>query len=228
MIPLNDVAIVIPAYEAADTLEQVLADWFRFGACPGQIWVVDDGSPDATGEVARKMEVNVLTHERNQGKGAAHKTGFKAALEAGYRWVITMDADTQHDVCEADRFLSLDADKFDMAIGTRRYDMTGMPFDRWFVNRLTSMVLSIFGGRHQVTDSQNGYRLISARILRRVPLRTNHFDTESELVARALHAGYRITEVPITTLYTSPRSHINPLLDTLRFVRLCFRYLFWM
>lgn len=227
MIDLKDVAIVIPAYEAADTLGKVLSDWFAFGACPRQIWVVDDGSSDPTGDTARGMGVGVLNHKKNRGKGAAHKTGFKAALAAGYQWVMTMDADTQHDVKEADRFLELDSGTFDMAIGTRRHNMAGMPFDRWFINRLTSMVLSIFGAHKPVTDSQCGYRLISADILRKVPLRTNHFDTESELVARASRAGYRIKEIPITTLYTSPRSHINPLLDTLRFVRLCFRYLFW-
>ncbi|MBN2380704.1 glycosyltransferase family 2 protein [candidate division WOR-3 bacterium] len=228
MIELKDVAILIPAYEAADTLGKVLGDWLSFGAVPEQIWVVDDGSPDATGEVARRMKVNVLTHRRNLGKGAAHKTGFKAILKSGFGWVMTMDADTQHDVREAQRFLNLDPSRFDVAIGTRRHDMAGMPPDRWFVNRLTSMVLSVFGGRKPVTDSQCGFRLISAKALGKIPLRTNHFDTESELVARALHAGIRVTEVPITTLYTSPRSHINPLLDTLRFIRLCFRYLMWM
>jgi glycosyltransferase involved in cell wall biosynthesis len=227
LIDLKDVAIVIPAYEAADTLKKVLSDWFRFGAKAEQIWVVDDGSPDGTGDVARSMRVNVLVHERNRGKGAAHKTGFAAAIKAGYEWIMTIDADTQHDVGEANRFLGVNPATFDLAIGTRRHNMAGMPFDRWFINRLTSMVLSIFGGRHQVTDSQCGYRLISAEVLRRVPLRTNHFDTESELVARALRAGYRIAEIPITTLYTSPRSHINPFLDTLRFIKLCFRYLFW-
>lgn len=227
MIELKDVAIVIPAYEAADTLAKVLSDWFRFGAEPYQIWVVDDGSPDPTGEVARGMGVNVMVHEKNRGKGAAHKTGFAAAIKAGYEWIMTIDADTQHDVGEASRFLALNPAEFDMAIGTRRHNMKGMPFDRWFINRLTSMVLSIFGAHKPVTDSQCGYRLISAEVLRKVPLRTNHFDTESELVARALRAGYRIAEVPITTLYTSPRSHINPFLDTLRFIRLCFRYLFW-
>ncbi len=228
MIALRNTAILIPAFEAADTLGKVLADWFVFGAGPKQIWVVDDGSPDGTGDVARAMKVNVLTHETNKGKGAAHKTGFRTILDTGYRWILTMDADTQHDVNEANRFLELDPAAFDMAIGTRRYNMAGMPFDRWFVNRLTSMVLSIFGGQKQVTDAQCGYRLISAELLRKIPLRTNHFDTESELVARALRGGYRVTEVPITTLYTSPRSHINPFVDTLRFVRLCLRYLFWM
>lgn len=227
MVKLNEVAILIPALEAADTLPAVIGDWFRFGAKPRQIWVVDDGSPDDTGEVARKLGVNVITHKRNRGKGAAHKTGFRAVVESGYRWILTIDADTQHDVNEAVRFLNLDPDGFDLAIGTRRGNMKGMPFDRWFVNRLTSLVLSVFGSSHKVTDSQCGYRLISAEVIRRVPLKTNHFDTESELVARALRGGFKVTEVPITTLYTSPRSHINPLVDTLRFVRLCFRYLFW-
>ena len=227
MIPFKDVAIVIPAYEAADTLKKVLSDWFRFGAKTEQIWVVDDGSSDATGDAARGMGVGVLNHKKNRGKGAAHKTGFKAALAAGYPWIMTIDADTQHDVVEASRFLALNPAEFDMAIGTRRHNMKGMPFDRWFVNRLTSMVLSIFGGRRQVTDSQCGYRLISAEVLRKVPLRTNHFDTESELVARALRTGYRIAEVPITTLYTSPRSHINKFLDTVRFIALCLFRLSW-
>lgn len=227
MISLKEVAIVIPAYEAADTLGQVISDWLEYGALPSQIWVVDDGSPDSTGEVARRMGVNVLVHEQNRGKGAALKTGFKQALEAGYRWVMTMDADRQHDVREASRFLELNPQTFDLVIGTRRHNMAGMPFDRWFVNRLTSTVLSLYGGRGFVTDSQCGYRLISAEVIEKIPLVTNHFDTESEMVARALRAGFRIIEVPITTLYNSPRSHINKFLDTARFVLLCLCRLSW-
>ncbi len=143
MIEIKNVAIVIPAYEAADTLGEVLDDWFKFGAKPEQIWVVDDGSPDGTGQVAQSKGVRVLRHRRNLGKGAAHKTGFAEVAETGYRWVLTLDADTQHDVWEANRFLSLDPDSFDIAIGTRRHNMVGMPFDRRFVNRLTSMVPSL-------------------------------------------------------------------------------------
>ena len=226
MIPLADVAILIPAYEAADTLEKVVKGWFEFGARPKQIWVIDDGSPDKTSDVATRMGVNLIVHKKNQGKGAAHKTGFRAILEKGYKWIMTIDADTQHDPREATRFLSLDPRSFDLVIGTRRYNMVGMPLDRWFVNRLTSMVLSIYGGG-VVTDSQCGYRLISAQVVRKIPLVTVRFDTESELVAKALWAGFKLVEVPITTLYTSPRSHINKLLDTLRFVKLCVFHLFW-
>ncbi len=225
MIPLEKVAILIPAYEAADTLEKVLTGWFEFGAQPEQIWVVDDGSPDGTSDVAARMGVNLVAHKKNLGKGAAHKTGFKVILEKGYKWIMTIDADTQHDPGEATRFLSLEGN-FDLVIGSRRYNMVGMPFDRWFVNRLTSMVLSIYGGK-VVTDSQCGYRLISAEVVKKIPLVTVRFDTESELVAKAMWAGFRLVEVPITTLYTSPRSHINKLLDTLRFVKLCVFHLFW-
>ncbi|NLI98053.1 glycosyltransferase family 2 protein [bacterium] len=226
MIALDDVAIVIPAYEASDTLGKVLSDLIESGAKPEQIWVVDDGSPDETGNVANSFHVNLLRHKKNLGKGAAHKTGFKEVIKKGYRWILTLDADTQHDVGEVGRFLSADPQKMDLIIGTRRFNMKGMPFDRWFVNRLTSMVLSIFGGR-AVSDSQCGYRLISAEVIEKVPLVTVRFDTESELVAKALWAGFRLLEVPITTLYTSPRSHINKLLDTLRFVKLCVFHLFW-
>lgn len=225
MTPLEKVAILIPAYEAADTLEKVLTGWFEFGAQPEQIWVIDDGSPDETSSVAIRMGVNLVAHKKNLGKGAAHKTGFKVILEKGYKWIMTIDADTQHDPGEATRFLSLEKN-FDLVIGTRRYNMVGMPFDRWFVNRLTSMVLSIYGGK-VVTDSQCGYRLISAEVVKKIPLVTVRFDTESELVAKAMWAGFRLVEVPITTLYTSPRSHINKLLDTLRFVKLCVFHLFW-
>lgn len=226
MIPLTDIAILIPAYEAEDTLEKVLRGWFKIGARPQQIWVVDDGSPDKTSEVAIKTGVHLIAHKHNMGKGAAHKTGFKAILDRGYKWIMTIDADTQHDPDEAARFLSLNPESFDMIIGTRRENMTGMPFDRWFVNRLTSMVLSIYGGS-VITDSQCGYRLISAEVVRKIPLVTVRFDTESEIVAKALWAGFRLVEVPITTLYTSPRSHINKLLDTLRFIKLCVFHLFW-
>ncbi len=227
-IDLKEVAILIPAYDAGDTLGEVLGNCIAFGASPKQIWIIDDGSHDNTADVAYSHGVHVLRHFSNQGKGAALKTGFIATLKAGYQWILTMDADRQHDINEVNRFLSNDPSKFDMIIGSRRHNMVGMPFDRWLVNRLTSMVLSLYGGAHQmVTDSQSGYRLISADILKKVRLKTNHFDTESELVARALQAGFRIKEVDITTLYNSPRSHIRPLIDTIRFIKLCLFNLSW-
>lgn len=208
---------VIPAYRAAARIGGVLDRLALFLPAEDTI-VVDDGSGDGTAGEARKRGVRVLTHPRNRGKGAAHRTAFREALSLGYDAVLTLDADGQHDPGEIPGFLKAWVEgRGDILLGSRWKTMARMPLVRRFTNRTTSVVVSLLAGQ-RVEDSQSGYRLISAAVLRKVPLRTTRYQTESELLIRSGQAGFRIAPIPIPARYAGEKSYIDPLRDTLRFV----------
>lgn len=211
------VCVVIPAYQAAGCIGSVLDRLAGFIPAEDTI-VVDDGSRDGTAEEARKRGVRLLSHVSNQGKGAAHQTGFKEALSSGCDAVLTLDADGQHDPREIPRFLAAwSRREGDILVGSRWETLSGMPLLRRLVNRTTSVVVSLISGQ-KVEDSQSGYRLISSEVVCRIPLRTRHYQAESELLIKAGRAGFAIQAVPIQTCYAGEKSYIHPLLDTLRFV----------
>ena len=103
--------------------------------------------------------------------------------------------------------------------------LENMPWLRKMTNLFTSWVISRM--IHQkVYDTQCGYRLMRVEAVRDLKLRTHKYDTESEMLVLAGKEGYRITNVPIKTIYSGQRSFINPVLDSLRFFGVVFRYLF--
>jgi glycosyltransferase involved in cell wall biosynthesis len=193
------------------------------------VLVVNDGSTDGTTSAAREAGAAVVEHEVNLGKGAALATGFRYAVERNYDAVITMDGDGQHDPEEIGSFLEArEATGADIVVGTRMDEVGDMPGLRIWTNRTTSRIVSFLAGR-QIPDSQSGYRLLTTRVLRDIvgSLVTTKYDTESEVLIRAARRGYEIAAVPIESIYTASVSHINPVVDTIRFVRLVLRSLFW-
>jgi glycosyltransferase involved in cell wall biosynthesis len=191
--------------------------------------VVNDGSTDGTSAAAATAGAHVLEHEVNLGKGAALKTGFEYAVEKGYDAVVTMDGDGQHEPSAIPDFLdALDKSDADVIIGSRMHAVGEMPKLRIWTNRTTSRVVSLLAGQ-EISDSQSGYRLIKVRVLRDVvkSFVTTRYDAESELLIRAARRGYKIAAVSIRSIYKGTVSHINPVVDTLRFLRLVIRSMFW-
>jgi len=107
----------------------------------------------------------------------------------------------------------------DIIIGSRMDETSGMPFIRVCANRFMSGVLSMIVGQ-QVPDSQSGFRLIKRKVLEGVRLETSNYETESEFLIKAGRAGFRIESAPIKTIYQGQKSRINPIIDTIRFIRL--------
>ena len=194
-----------------------------------EVVVIDDGSTDATAAAAESAGAHVLVHEVNQGKGAALKTGFEYAVEQGYDAVITMDGDGQHDPSAIPRFIeAVEKSGADIIVGTRMHAVGEMPKLRIWTNRTTSRIVSLLA-RQRIPDSQSGYRLIRVRVLRDIvkSFVTTRYDTESELLIRASRRGYSTASVAIKSIYSGAVSHIHPVVDTLRFVRLVARSMFW-
>ena len=193
------------------------------------VLVIDDGSTDDTSRVAREAGAEVIEHPENLGKGAALKTGFEYARERGYEAVVTLDGDGQHDPAAIPQFLeALEKTGADIVIGTRMHAVGEMPKLRIWTNRTTSRVVSLLS-RQTVPDSQSGYRIVrvSALVDLAKSLVTTRYDTESELLIRAGRRGYKIASTDIESIYTGAVSHIHPIVDTLRFLRLVGRSLFW-
>ena len=214
---------VIPARDAEATIGAVVRG-IR-DAVPGTTaLVVDDGSSDRTGDRARDAGAQVIRHEVNQGKGAALQTGFDEALRRGAEAVLALDADGQHDPAAAPGLVAALANA-DVVVGSRNHDRTGMPWLRRKTNDVTSWWVSKLAGV-SIDDSQSGYRAIGAAALRAVRPESRRFDYESEFLIGAARAGFRIGKAPIPTLYNAPGSHIHPLRDTVRFIRLVLRHLF--
>ncbi len=218
------ICLLIPAYNEARTIGQVVSEAREIIE---SVVVVDDGSQDATAQIAEDSGSLVIKHSVNSGKGAALRTGFQHVLDNGYDALITMDSDGQHDVNDIPGFLkAFDERGSGIIIGSRMQDISTMPAVRKFTNKFTSFVGSLL--THQkIRDSQSGFRLISSDVLRAVELETAGYEMESELLIKASRAGFRITSVPIKTIYGQEVSKINPVVDTCRFLRLLFRSLRW-
>jgi glycosyltransferase involved in cell wall biosynthesis len=215
---------VIPAFNAGPRLAEVV-EKTAAQLAPERVLVVNDGSADGEPERLRARGAWVVDHDGNRGKGAALRTGFAAVLPRGAVGVLTLDADGQHDPDWIPRFLDA-APGADIVLGSRMQNPGPMPRLRVVVNRFTSAVVSALAGT-RITDSQSGFRWIAARVLRAVPLESQRFDAESEILIKAACLGFRIREIPMAAVYGEETSKVHPFRDTLRFFRLVRRSLRW-
>jgi len=224
---LDRFAAFVPAYNAATHIEEVLASIKRY-IPPRNIIVVDDGSTDDTASVAERSGVLVVRHEVNRGKGGAIRTAVeRLSTLSDIDAVVMLDADGQHDPQEIPRF----AEEFmkgttDIIVGNRMAARGAMPAIRVLTNRLTSAIVSLRAGQ-RIPDSQNGYRLVRASLIRRLDLVTSRYEIDSELIIKACHAGGRASSIPVSTIYGSEKSAIRPFHDSIRFIALVMRSLFW-
>lgn len=180
--------------------------------------VVDDGSSDDSGAIARRNGATVIRHEIKNGKGQSLRDGFRYVLEHGYDGVITMDGDGQHDAADIGQFLRLAAkERPGIIVGNRMANPRGMPCVRYLTNRFMSFLISSACGQ-RIPDTQCGYRYIDPRILREVPLACDGFEIETEMLMKSSKRGFRVDSVPVTTIYRDEESKINPWKDTLRFI----------
>ena len=211
------VVALIPAHRE----EQKIAEVVR-GALPfvDAVWVVDDGSPDATAARAEAAGATVIRHPINQGKGAAIKTGLRALIERGAAFVVLLDGDGQHAPHEIPLFVeAATVGGADLVVGNRLGDPRDMPFIRRWVNRYMSKRISRFCGT-AIPDTQCGFRLLGRDSVSAALGESDHFDYETEMLVRAARSGCKIASVPVTTIYGEERSKISPLRDTVRFFRL--------
>ena len=222
---MDKICILIPAYNAQETLGFVLKkiEPFKTDAV-----VVDDGSSDETKRVALENGAQLLEHPLNLGKGAALRTGFQYILQRDYHVVITLDADGQHDPSEIPSLLKIfQSVKPDILIASRAAAFGKMKFLRRFWNRLGVKAVARLC-HSDITDSQSGFRLIRAEVLKEVDLSTSRFETELELLINACKRGFSVLSVPIKTQKVdgTGSSHFRPVVDTWLVCKIFLRGLF--
>jgi len=210
------VAVVIPAYQAAATIGEVVSQ--TLGVLPdANLIVVDDGSADGTGEAGRGKGTTVVTHPRNRGKGAALRTGLARARADGAEVIVTIDADGQHPAAEIPRLLQpIAAGAADLVLGARARN-GAMPVSRRLTNWLSASVASRIG-RQAIRDAQTGFRAFTRALAERVQPAGDRYEFEANFLLEALRAGYRVTSVEVPTIYGAP-SHFRYFGDTWRMVR---------
>jgi glycosyltransferase involved in cell wall biosynthesis len=205
------VLALVPAHDEAARIRAVVEGALRHVP----VLVVDDGSSDETAAIAEAAGARVIRQSPNQGKGAALRAGFAAALDAGVEAVITLDGDGQHDPAEIPTFLgtyawrAVDGRATELIVGRR--DFRRMPPVRRLSNWLGTAALSGAVGRW-IPDNQSGYRLIGRRLMAAMlESRDAGFAFEVEMIAVCLRERWPMDWVPIRTIYAGETSHIKPL-----------------
>jgi glycosyltransferase involved in cell wall biosynthesis len=209
------VACVVPAYCAADTLGGVLRHLRT--ALPGaRVIVVDDGSSDATGAIARELADETIRLEANHGKGAALRAGFDEALRGGHDAILTLDADGQHDPAFGPVLLR-ELARFDVVIGDRARAGSSMPLRRRMTNAMANAAIARVAGVH-LRDTQSGFRAIRRDVIAQIRAAGDRYEFETDFLIRAARAGFRLGNVGIPTVYGSA-SHFRGVRDSARIVR---------
>jgi dolichol-phosphate mannosyltransferase len=204
---MNDqVLVIVPTYNEAESLEAVLAR-LLVSVPAAHALVVDDGSPDGTGELAEKLaarddRVHVLRRPGKAGLGPAYVAGFRWARERGYDVVVEMDADGSHPPEQLPQLLAALGDA-DLVLGSRY--LPGGRVEDWPLHRL---LLSRVGNRYTrwalrlpLSDATGGYRAARAGLIDRLPfddVASQGYCFQVDWAWRAVRSGARVTEVPIT------------------------------
>ena len=207
------VMVVMPAYNAARTLERTLAE-----VPPGivdQFLLVDDASRDDTVEQARRLGIPYIVHDVNRGYGANQKTCYAEALRQGADVVIMLHPDYQYTpkLIGAMAWM-IASDEFDVVLGSRILGggalEGGMPVYKYVANRLLTFIENLVLGT-KVSEFHTGYRAFSRRVLETLPLQeaSDDFVFDNEMLVQCVAFGFRIGEISCPTKYFAEASSIN-------------------
>lgn len=199
--------LVLPTYEEAENLEQLVAAALENLPESARVLVVDDNSPDGTGEIADRLaaaegRIEVLHRTRKEGLGPAYIAGFRQALEAGAGRILEMDSDFSHDPADLGRLLAA-TEGADLAIGSRY--VAGGGVENWSavrqgISRGGSAYARLVLGL-PIRDLTGGYKCFRREVLEAIDfgsISSRGYAFQVEMTYRAIQHGFRVVEVPIT------------------------------
>jgi glycosyltransferase involved in cell wall biosynthesis len=215
----QDVWIVVPAYNEASVIGDVVAD---IRSVFDHVVLVDDGSKDNTGDIALRAGAHVVPHPVNLGQGAAIQTGVEyARSQPGAAVFATFDADGQHRLKDVVRMIDrLSTDDVDMVVGTRFAEPSASkpPLLKRIILRVAAFV-SPSSRRLGLTDAHNGLRVFNKTVADRLNITMSGMSHASEFIALAVENGWRVEEEPVEILYTEySKSKGQPLLNGVNIV----------
>jgi glycosyltransferase involved in cell wall biosynthesis len=212
--PKPKVVVVMPAYNAEQTVEKTFRDIPE--GCVDEVLLVDDASSDGTSEIAERLGITVIKHERNQGYGGNQKTCYDNAFARGADVVVMVHPDYQYDprvIPFAVGFIRTGI--CDVVIGsrirTRKETLDGgMPLYKYISNRILTTLENIVFGQN-LGDFHSGFRVYRREVLEKIDYHANSDDFifDTELLAQAVVFGFRIGDIPIPTRYSPEASSIN-------------------
>lgn len=209
----NKIVVVLPAYNAARTLEMTVRD---IPPVVDEVILVDDKSSDETAELARRLGLKVFQREFNGGYGANQKNCYQLALAEGADIIVMIHPDYQYDPKLVKYFAEFIADGyFDVMLGTRIRSRRealagGMPAYKYFSNRLLTVFENLVSGLN-LSEWHTGMRAYKREVLERIDWRRNSDDFvfDSQVLFQIVAARYRIGEIPVPVRYFPDASSIN-------------------
>lgn len=211
----------VPVFNNKKTLREVVSEC---RAILPNVVVVDDGSNDAdVTSLLSDIDVVVLKHEKNLGKGRAILTASQYIEERGGVYMVTIDADGQHRPEDIKEFIPvMRQDEQSLIVGCRNFDAENVPFSSRFGRSFANFWLLVETGQ-MVADCQSGFRAYPVHYLNQLSFKSLHYDFEAEVLAKAAWAGLQLKTVDISVIYPKSEERISsfrPVLDNLRLTRI--------
>ncbi len=207
------VVVVMPAYNAAKTLEKTYNDIPH--EVVDQIILVDDVSQDETVEIARKLGLDVVIHLQNKGYGSNQKTCYIEALRSGADIVVMLHPDYQYDSRLIPEMIApIVAGQADLVLGSRMLGggalAGGMPLWKYIANKFLTAIENLAFGK-RLSEYHTGFRAYNRKLLETLPflLNKDSFVFDTEVLAEAIFAGMTIAEIPVPTRYFEEASSVN-------------------
>jgi glycosyltransferase involved in cell wall biosynthesis len=200
------VIVGMPAYNEAKYIGSVILQARRFA---DEVVVVDDGSSDATANIARLAGATVVRHEYNQGYGSSIRTLLTEANKRDAAILVVLDADAQHNPDEIPRLVEGIKDGADIVIGSREMQKNKIAGYRRLGQKVLSRMTKVASGQ-RLSDTESGFRAYSRKAIATLELKETGMAISAEIISAATSRGLIIAEVPVSVTYTGDGSTLNP------------------